>query len=99
MDITELNDALTFIEDKNNYYAMFGHVIDTCARAHAIKSALWNVGAINDVELFHISERIDTARQLAINTNKKWVKKRLEDSKSIHTIESLTESIYNVIFG
>ncbi len=96
--LKELETTMQFIENEKNYYAGFRHVIDGCERAHTLKTALWNGGIINDVEKLSYSERIHKAKNKAIEKHKQWVIARLIESKTIHTVESLTETIYNVIF-
>lgn len=97
-DLDELKDAMSFIEDKTNYYSMFKHVIESCVIARTITLSLWNVSKISDLELHDYTQRINKARQKAITTHKKLVLKRLRENERYHTVESIVESIYDVIF-
>ena len=97
-ELEELTNAMAFIENKENYYACFKHVIKTCTVAEVVASALWNAGVITDAEKLGYSSRINYARETAIGRHRNWVIRRLEHSQSQHTIESLVSTIYNDIF-
>ena len=97
-ELEELTNAMAFIENKENYYALFRHVIKSCTIAEVVASALWNASIITDAEKLDYSARINVARKTAIARHKGWVLRRLEHSQSEHTMESLVSTIYNVIF-
>lgn len=97
MTIQELDVAIAFIENNENYYTGFRHVIETCASARTMKSELWNIGEITDSESLSYSERISKAREQAIKTHQEWVIKLLKASQTVHTVESLASTIYNLI--
>ena len=96
--VEELEEIIKMIEDKNNYYALFGHIIKYCAVAKDRKTQLWNEGYIGDTDSLVYTVRIDRAYFDAIETHKKWVIKRLSQTASEHTIETLVSTIYNDIF-
>ncbi len=96
-DLDELNGAIAFIEDESNYYSMFRHVINSCVTANTIVLALWNVSQISDIDLHNYRQRINVARQNAIEKHKNFVLRRLMKNDN-HTIESVVESVYNDIF-
>ena len=91
--------SLKFIENKDNYYAGFYAVMEHCALALYIKNCLWDAGTIGDNELLHYSERIHKAKRAAIETHRAWTIARLTESASEHTIETITNSIYNDVFN
>ncbi len=97
-DLDELKEAISFIENKTNYYSMFKHVINTCANARLTALELWNVSQISDIELHNYIQKIEMARQEAIITHKKFVLKRLKENERYHSMESIVETIYDVIF-
>ena len=96
-ELEELETALKFIENKDNYYVGFRQVMDACARADVINTALWNVGTITDTEKLSYSERIRTAKENAINRHRSWMTRRMQESTG-HTVESFISTIYNAIF-
>lgn len=98
-ELKELETALKFIENKENYYAGFRHVVETCSRADVINTALWNAGKIDDLDKMMYSERIRTAKNNAINRHKSWMIRRMQESVTNHTVESFVSTIYNAIFG
>ena len=97
-ELNDLENAMAFIENKENYYVGFKHVLKTCTVAEVVSTALWNAGIITDVEKLNYSSRINVARQTAIARHKGWVLRRLEHSQSKHTMESLVSTIYNALF-
>lgn len=97
-NIDELNEAINFIENEKNYYSMFKHVITSCAYARLTALELWNFSKISDIDLHSYIQKIEMARQKAIITHKKWVLKRLRENERYHTVESIVNSIYDVIF-
>lgn len=97
-ELKELETALKFIENKENYYAGFRHVMETCARADVINTALWNVSKINDAEKLMYSDRIRTAKNNAIKRHKAWLIRRMQESTG-HTVESLISTVYSAIFN
>ncbi len=40
--ICRLNNLIAFIENKDNYFAMFGHVIESCSAANEINRLVWD---------------------------------------------------------
>lgn len=94
----QLQHILKFIENKQNYYAGFGHVIRQCHVAREMKIQLWDAGIIGDNENLALSERIERAYRKAIDVHKKWLIKVLSDSETKHTIETLVSTIYHDIF-
>ncbi len=97
-EIKELETALEFIENEQNYYAGFKWVIETCARADVVNTALWNVSKISDEQKLFNSERIRCAKGKAVNKHREWAIRRLKESESKHTVESIVSSVYNAIF-
>lgn len=96
---TQFEANLTVIENKKNYYAMFGIVLDFCAEAKLLNYILFNSDEITDEEFRNNVSRIHAARELAIVTHGKWVAERLEKSKTQHTVKSLVSSIYSDIYN
>ncbi len=99
-DIKALNKLLKFIENKENYYAGFSHVIQYCDYARERNSMLWENGFISDTEKLHNSERISLARDSAIETHKQWTINYFKHRDlSAHTVETFVSTIYNYIFN
>lgn len=97
-EIKELNDAMALIENKENYYVGFRHVLRACTSAEVISATLWNEGVLTDAQKFDYTRRINEAREMAIGRHKNWMIRRLERSQTQHTVESLVSTIYNAIF-
>lgn len=99
-ELKNLEKQLAFIEDKKNYYAGFGKVVQYCHAARECKTHLWDTGVIDDNENLAISERISAAYRSAIETHKQWVINFYKNRDlSAHTVESFITTIYNDIFS
>lgn len=90
---------LEFIENTENYYAMFRPVIEQCAIAKGANIALHLDGLISDEEYYENENRILKARELAIVTHGEWAIKMFEQSKTQHTPRTFVSSVYSDIFG
>lgn len=97
-ELKDLEQAVAFIENEQNYHAYFRRVIETCVSANDLKKALWNAGIITDAELGAYSARIQTARARAISVHRDWTIKTLNRSSTLHTVESLISTVYHDIF-
>lgn len=96
--LKDLEKMVTFIENRDNYYAGFRHVMQFCSMAKEKNSMLWNDGVIGDLEKLRFSRRIDIAKQNAIEIHRTWTIDVLKNSRSNHTIESIVHTIYNDVF-
>lgn len=92
-------DKLAFIENVENYYAMFKYVIETCARAQVGNLVLYEEGYFTDSEYLDNIRRIEKAKELAIKTHGEWTINMLEQSKTQHTPRTFVSSVYSDIFG
>lgn len=96
---TRLQQDLAFIENKENYYAMFKYVIEKCATAELENLLLFNAGYIADIEYVINLDHIQKAKELAIKTHGMWTIEMLEQSKTQHTPRTLVSSVYSDIFN
>lgn len=94
----DLENQLSIIEDKKNYYAGFPFIMKLCNEADFICSMLAAEpdSRINDVMCYRA--RIHDARKLAIATHKDYVTKLLQRTSTKHTLETLIATVYNAIF-
>ncbi|MBD5584501.1 MAG: hypothetical protein HDQ88_05415 [Clostridia bacterium] len=90
---------LAYIEDTENYYAMFRYVIDKCASAQLGNILLYEEGHFTDAEYTCNVSRIQRAKERAIATHGEWTIKRFEQSKTLHTQRTFVSSVYCDIFG
>lgn len=90
---------LAFIEDPEDYYAMFRYVIVSVARAELENTLLHHEGLISGHKYAENADRIEKARDRAIKTHGEWTAKMLEQSKTQHTPRTLVSSVYSDIFG
>lgn len=90
---------LIFIENKDNYYAMFGFVLDTCTKAQFENLLLYEAEKISDSVYVENASRIQKAKELAIKTHMAWTIKFLNNSATQHTKETIVSSIYSDVFG
>lgn len=97
--INKFECDLAFIEDPEDYYAMFRYVIASIARVELENTLLHHEGVISGDKYVENANRIDKARELAIKTHGEWTVKMLEQSKTQHTPRTLVSSIYADIFG
>lgn len=90
---------LKFIEDTENYYAMFKYVIDKCATAQLENILLYEDGYFTDEEYTVNVSRIQRAKERAIAVHGEWAIKMFEQSKTQHTPRTFVSSVYSDIFG
>lgn len=95
----EFFNKLVFIENVENYYAMFKYVIETCARMQVGNLVLCEEGYFTDSEYLDNIRRIEKAKELAIKTHGEWTIKMFEQSKTQHTPRTFVSSVYSDIFG
>lgn len=95
--IKQLLSMLSFIENEENYYAMFSYVLQSAERCTQELQNLLNAGIITFEEKSNYSSRVDAAKRKAIETHLAWTVKRLSENKN-HTVETVVYSVYNDIF-
>lgn len=93
----QLHQMLKFIEDENDYYAMFSYVLQSAERCTQELQNLLNAGIITFEEKNNYSSRVDAAKRKAIESHLAWTVKRLSENKN-HTVETVVYSVYNDIF-
>ncbi len=96
--ICRLNNLIAFIENKDNYFAMFGHVIESCSAANEINRLVWDIGHISDACFMDNNERISKSKTEAIKAHLDLTIRYLEKSETKHTVKSLVSTIYNDIY-
>ena len=97
--LEQFKKSLKFIENKQNYYAGFWAVMEHCVLAFYLKNKLWDSGVIGDNELHYYTERIQLAREEAIQTHKEYTIKVLKENEERHTIESVVSSVYADVYN
>lgn len=97
--LDKFNDHLAFIEDPEDYFAMFRYVIEICAKAQLENSLLHNSHVFSSKKYVENEDRIQKAKELAIKTHGEWTIKMLEQSTTQHTMRTLVSSVYYDIFG
>ncbi len=95
----QLNTYLNFIENKENYFAMIGSVIDSCSASIVLNRVLFNLKVIDDETFRQNADRIYAAKKTAIITHEQWVINMLEKSPTQHNIKSLVSSVYVDLFN
>ena len=96
--LERLKTIRSFIEDSNNYFALFGKVIDSCAVGQELNRICWDHEFITDEEFRNYSEVIEHCRDEAIKTHVDCTIRYLENSKTEHTRKTLVMTIYNDIY-
>lgn len=97
--LNRFNGDLAFIENPENYYAMFKYVIDKCASAQLGNILLYEDGHFTDGEYTCNVSRIQRAKERAITTHGEWTVKAFERSKTQHTPRTFVSSVYSDIWG
>lgn len=97
--IEQLKTYLSFIENKENYFAMIGSVIESCSASIVLNRVLFNSEVIDDETFRQNADRIYTAKKTAIITHEQWVINMLEKSPTQHNIKSLVSSVYVDLFN
>lgn len=97
--LSRYKSDLKFIEDTENYYAMFRYVIDKCASAQLGNVLLYEEGHFTDAEYTENVSRIQRAKERAIAVHGEWAIKMFEQSKTLHTPRTFVSSVYFDIFG
>jgi len=90
---------LAFIENTENYYAMFRYVIEKCATAQLENLLLFTAGIITDEKYIENITRIQKTKEQAIVTHGEWTIKMFEQSKKQHTARTFVSSVYADIFN
>lgn len=96
---SQLEIHLAFIENPDDYYAMFRYVIESCTKAQLENELLRNSGAISREKYIEYADRIQRAKELAIKTHGEWAVKAFEQSKTQHTPRTFVSSVYSDIWG
>lgn len=96
--LKQLKTDLAFIENAENYYAMFGYVIERCATARQANILLSVERVISNEIYVENDARIRAARKSAIITHGEWTIKMFEQSKTQHTPRTFVSSVYSDIF-
>ncbi len=97
--LSRFENDLAFIENPDDYYAMFRYVIESCAKAQLENELLRNSEAISSETYVENSDRIQRAKERAIVTHGEWAVKAFERNKKPHTRRMFVRSIYYDIFG
>lgn len=97
--LSRYKSDLKYIEDTENYYAMFRYVINKCAIAQLENTLLYEEGHFTDTEYAENVSRIQRAKECAITTHGEWAIKMFEQSKTLHTPRTFVSSVYCDIFG
>lgn len=97
--LSRFKGDLAFIENPENYYAMFKNVIDKCASAQLGNVLLYEEGHFNDDEYTCNVSRIQRAKEHAIIKHGEWTIKAFERSKTQHTSRTFVSSVYSDIWG
>lgn len=97
--LNQLKANLKFIENQDNYFAMFRYVISSCTTAEFANQILHNSEALSDEEFRTNAKRISEAKQRAITMHGEWTIKTLEKSKSKHTVRTFVSTLYSDIFN
>lgn len=90
---------LAFVENTENYYAIFQYVIEKCATAQLENLLLYTAGILPDEKYIENITRILSAKELAIKTHGEWTIKMFEQSKTQHSTRTLVSSVYADIFN
>lgn len=93
-----LKAKLDFINDENNYYAMFNHAYDACIEARAIAHELFSAGVIEDYEFTAICQEIHDAKKKMLQIIREWTAGAIEKSSSKLTRKHIVYSVFNVLF-
>lgn len=96
--LKQLQANLKFIQNTENYFAMFRHVISSCATAEFANRLLFDFEAISNSEFSENVRRISEAKQNAIKIHGEWTIRALEQSKTKHTVRTFVSSLYSDIF-
>lgn len=94
----QLQADLKFIENPDNYFAMFKCVLSSCTTAELANQLLFNSEAIGDGEFAGNAKRIQQAKQNAIKIHGEWTIRTLEQSKTKHTVRTFVSTLYSDIF-
>ena len=94
----QLELSLKFIENEENYYAGFWAVIEHCILAMYLKNILWDNGVIGDNELHYYTQKIQLARQKAIEKHRDFTIRILKENERKHSIETVVNSVYADVF-
>lgn len=94
----QLQANLKFIENPDNYFAMFKYVLSSCTTADFANQILHNSEALSDEEFRTNASRIQEAKQRAIKTHGEWTIRALEKSKTKHTVRTFVSTIYSDVF-
>ena len=97
--LSRFKSDLAFIENTENYYAMFKYVIDKCASAQLGNVLLYEEGHFTDDKYTCNVSRIQRAKERAIATHGEWMIKAFERSKTQHTPRTFVSSVYSAIWG
>lgn len=97
--LNQLKANLKFIENPDNYFAMFKYVISSCTTAEFANQILHCSEALSDEEFRANAKRISEARRNAIKLHGEWTIKTLEQSKTKHTVRTFASTLYSDIFG
>lgn len=94
-----LENILCFVENTDNYYAGFRHVIENIAVGRELNQMLYfDYEEISNDEFLSNSERLQSARQKALETHLAWQLNFFENTKTKHTTESIVRTVWSDIF-
>ena len=96
--LKRLQADLKYIENPDNYFAMFKYVMHCCTTADFTTQLLFDFEAIDDSEYTENIRRISEAKQNAIKIHGEWTIQTLEQSKTKHTVRTFVSTLYSDIF-
>ena len=98
-EVKDLEKAVEYIENENNYFACFPYVVSRYHVAKEMKNQLFFAGELLPDKMLDISQRLDIAYNNAIKKHKEWTIKVLKPNESKHTVETLVSTVYHDLFG
>lgn len=96
--LNRLKSDLKFIENPDNYFAVFKYVLSSCTTAGFLNRLLFDSEALSDEEFRENKRRIQEAKQCAIKVHGEWTIQTLEKSKTKHTVRTFVSTLYSDIF-
>lgn len=96
--LEHLQSRLKFLEDEEDYYAMFSFVVANYFQCREeLQTLLFTEKLISHHEYTGYLSRIEEAFKKAVHVHLEWTVKRLSENKN-HTVETVVYSVYNDLF-
>lgn len=96
--LEHLQNRLKFLEDKEDYYAMFSFVVANYFQCQEeLRTLCYIEKIISHHENVDSLSRIEEAFKKAVQVHLEWTIKRLSENKN-HTVETVVYSVYNDLF-